>query len=111
MNGPEHYAAAEELLTSCQLVQLEEGPEIYPPVGPGHEDDLDTCRNALMAAQVHATLAHTAALADLRIASSVFELPGAVEVTGDSLVDRDQGWPLKPDTWAGVIASTIGDQA
>lgn len=62
MNGRQHYVAAEALLKSCQLAPLEDdSPEIYAPIGEGHEDGLDTCRNALMAADVHATLALAAA--------------------------------------------------
>lgn len=59
MNGPEHYAEAERLLRSCQLLPaIETDAAIYPAV----EDDEDghpihTTTNALAAAQVHATLA------------------------------------------------------
>jgi hypothetical protein len=63
VTGPEHYREAENLLVSCQLIRTDEH-EIYPEVGLGHEDDVDSCRNALMAAQVHATLALTAAQAE-----------------------------------------------
>lgn len=59
MNGPEHYREAERLLVSCQI-DLGEF-EVYPQVGGGAEDGVDSCRNALMAAQVHATLALAAA--------------------------------------------------
>ncbi|HEV2780388.1 MAG TPA: hypothetical protein VGX25_13445 [Actinophytocola sp.] len=60
MTGPEHYRLAEALLTSCQLSSdLPEDVEYYP----AKEDGVDTCANALAAAQVHATLALAAATA------------------------------------------------
>jgi hypothetical protein len=63
MNGPEHYAEAERLLVSCQLpwTNPSDDSELYAAVGGDIDGGLDTCRNALMAAQVHATLALAAA--------------------------------------------------
>lgn len=69
MNGPEHYRIAEELLRSATVGQddvAEDGTPI--PTYPAWEYDPDTARdintvgNALAAAQVHATLAHAAAV-------------------------------------------------
>jgi hypothetical protein len=61
MTGPEHYRRAERLLQSCQV-----GEPDYDDDGTAVEaygtardldDGVDGCRNALLAAQVHATLA------------------------------------------------------
>lgn len=56
MTPAEHYEEAESLLISCQLTD-DASETTYPSVGLGHEEDTDSCRNALMAAQVHAILA------------------------------------------------------
>lgn len=70
-SGPEHYRRAEALLASCQVTtdRDEDGTvvEIYPSYE--YDDvsgrDVNTTGNALLAAQVHAELAKTAALMDL----------------------------------------------
>ena len=60
MNGPQHYAEAEQLLKSCQLPGFGPGEaEQYPE----REDGVDSIGNAIAAAQVHATLALAAATA------------------------------------------------
>lgn len=54
MNGREHYEAAETLLVSCQVPgMIGETPEQYP----AREDEVNAVGHALVAAQVHATLA------------------------------------------------------
>lgn len=58
MTGPGHYQEAERLLDSCRLY-VDGESEIYPE----RENGVDTCGNALAAAQVHATLALAAATA------------------------------------------------
>lgn len=59
MNGPEHYREAERLLKSCQSPgeRHPDDAEEYPAL----EDGVNSIGNALVAAQVHATLALTAA--------------------------------------------------
>lgn len=60
MTGAEHYAEAERLLLSCQVMPATEGdPATYPSVEEGEH----TTGNALAAAQIHATLALAAAVA------------------------------------------------
>lgn len=60
MTGPEHYAESERLILSCELTAADDrNPAVYP----GLEDSVDSTTHALMAAQVHATLALAAAMA------------------------------------------------
>ncbi len=65
MTGPEHYRRAEVLLESCQAPGEPDYEPDGTPVEPYgtaiNEDEVDDCRNALMAAHVHATLALAAA--------------------------------------------------
>lgn len=63
MNARDHFEAAEALLLSCQEPgSVGETPPIYPAL----EDGVNTIANALAAAQVHATLALAATLAETR---------------------------------------------
>jgi hypothetical protein len=70
VNGPEHYRRAEALLESCQLAADADADgsitEIYPAVEDAGDDErpVNTVGNALLAAHVHATLAHAAATID-----------------------------------------------
>jgi hypothetical protein len=62
VTGPEHYREAERLLVSCQILRGDRqagDAEQYPAAV--EDEGGDTCRNALMAARVHATLALAAA--------------------------------------------------
>lgn len=75
-SGSEHYRRAEVLLESCQLGEPDYDPDGTPVEGYGtaqivdplardpREEVVDDSRNALMAAQTHATLALAAATAD-----------------------------------------------
>lgn len=69
MNGPEHYRRAEALLDSCQLPgrpdidDLGRVVESYPSTEIPDTEPENTIGNALLAAQVHATLALAAATA------------------------------------------------
>lgn len=58
MTGPEHYREAERLLLSCQVLPATASEAA---TYPQHEDGINTISNALIAAQVHATLALAAA--------------------------------------------------
>jgi hypothetical protein len=62
MTGLEHYLAAEALLVSCQLPNPDESYELYPALeDDGEGGRVHSTANALVAAQVHATLALAAA--------------------------------------------------
>jgi hypothetical protein len=82
MNGPEHYRRAEALLESCRIPGSDDyDPDLgvvesYTPslddIGTGEDPEVvDSCRNALWAAGVHATLAVAAAQAQ-QTQSSMF---------------------------------------
>jgi hypothetical protein len=82
MNGPEHYRRAEALLESCRIPGSDDyDPDLgvvesYTPslddIGTGEDPEVvDSSRNALMAAGVHATLAVAAAQAQ-QTQSSMF---------------------------------------
>lgn len=61
MNARDHFETAERLLASCQL---EVGDERNAPTYPASEDGVNSIGNALAAAQVHATLALAATIAE-----------------------------------------------
>jgi hypothetical protein len=62
MDGQSHYRAAEALLVSCQLPNIDESYELYPALeDDGEGRQVHSTAAALAAAQVHATLALAAA--------------------------------------------------
>ncbi len=72
MNGPEHYRMAERLLRSCQLPPILDHPDDAPTYPASEWDEstdreVNTIGNALVAAQVHATLALAAATAAIHM--------------------------------------------
>lgn len=69
MNGPEHYAAAEQLLARTEEAVIEGAAK-----GGDHMSAaLELAPASLAAAQVHATLAHAAATE--RVAQAIENLP------------------------------------